>query len=1043
MRISLLRDEAGTILAEDDDGALGLGSRIVFQVDSPALHLAEACALHGERGPFELSLSRGDPRVLPPEEERRAERAELERTVEAREHVLGPEHPGTASSLYALAKVLQDQNDLSAARACLERALAIREAVLGPEHPDTLKTLNVLALVLSDQGDFGEARACFERALEVSERLLGPDHSNTAIVLNNLACLLQDQGDFAEARACYERALPILEKTRGPTHAITAALLNNLSLVLKSQGDYSAARPCYERVLQIRERTLGAEHPLTASSLNNLAILLVEQGDYGAARPYAERALAIIEKVRGPEHPELASCLNTLALALKRLGDHATALQMYERALTIWEQALGPEHLYTARTLNNLSALLEGLGDRAAARAHAEHALAITEETLGPEHPETGNSLNNLALALRGQGDFAAARSCSERALAITAAVFGTVHPETAQACCNHALLLADSAQPAAAWESAWLGWTSSRALQRRLLASLTEVESYAYLATLRSQLESLLSLAGMHPPVASERAYEAVLAWKGQVARVLLISRGQMLARMTDQERGLLERLRSTQAELSRLAFAVEAPEPVSREARIQDLRETRNELELELRRAARDELVDDAAYPSLRASLPGGAALLDFLVHRTYRAARREGESVVESGAWQEPRLSVWITRGDLERPLELDLGPASAVETALEAFLADLVGGRTSTAERGIGSVQGTSERDSNTLLRASLWDPLAPHLVGVDTLFVCPDGFLGTLPLETLRLADGSYLIERYACVYLQDPTSLVRLDARDTGLDSLLCMGGVNYGRRSGLPDGEQADSRGALASASDLRGTFAHSWPALPYTIQESEIVTELHARAFAGGRRLLVQEAEATEERLKRELSGHSVVHLATHGFFNPEGVPSLWAAALADAQAEDPQLSEEGRVLVGKHPGLLCGLVCAGASAGAEAGEDGYLTAEEVGWLDLSGVELVVLSACETALGRAQSGEGLLGLRRAFEIAGAKTVISSLWSVRDESTALLMQHFYENLWVKQQDRLAALRNAQLRMLAQNRSEHGDALPGTWGAFVLSGEWR
>ncbi len=121
----------------------------------------------------------------------------------------------------------------------------------------------------------------------------------------------------------------------------------------------------------------------------------------------------------------------------------------------------------------------------------------------------------------------------------------------------------------------------------------------------------------------------------------------------------------------------------------------------------------------------------------------------------------------------------------------------------------------------------------------------------------------------------------------------------------------------------------------------------------------------------------------------------------------------------------------------------DDGYLTASEVTLLDLSAVDLVVLSACETGLGRPQSGEGLLGLRRAFHMAGADTVISSLWSVKDESTSELMQSFYANLFFKGMGRHEALRAAQLEMLQRNRMEHGNALPSTWGAFVLSGEWR
>lgn len=155
--------------------------------------------------------------------------------------------------------------------------------------------------------------------------------------------------------------------------------------------------------------------------------------------------------------------------------------------------------------------------------------------------------------------------------------------------------------------------------------------------------------------------------------------------------------------------------------------------------------------------------------------------------------------------------------------------------------------------------------------------------------------------------------------------------------------------------------------------------------------------------------------------------------------------RLREEQERMVGSHPGLLSGLVCAGASARRYSPEDddGYLTAEEVNWLDLRGVEMVVLSAWETGLGRARSGEGLIGLRRAFRTAGARTVISSLWSVKDDSTAELMTAFYDNLWFGEMGKLEALRAAQIEMLERNRMEEDAGLPSTWGAFVLSGDWR
>jgi CHAT domain-containing protein len=220
------------------------------------------------------------------------------------------------------------------------------------------------------------------------------------------------------------------------------------------------------------------------------------------------------------------------------------------------------------------------------------------------------------------------------------------------------------------------------------------------------------------------------------------------------------------------------------------------------------------------------------------------------------------------------------------------------------------------------------------------------------------------------------------------------------------------------------RGGLVDQWADLPWTREESRAVADLHERAFGqGGRRLLAQGEQPDEGLLKRELPGYSISHLATHGFFNPEGVSSRWLEARDEAQAGASRPAGQQESVAGQNPGLLTGLVCAGANSGGDGQEDGYLTAEEVGWLDLSAVRLVVLSACETGLGQARSGGGLIGLRRAFRQAGAETVVCSLWNVPDESTATLMKRFYENLLLGGQGRLEALRNAQLEMLQTNRS--------------------
>jgi tetratricopeptide (TPR) repeat protein/DNA-binding XRE family transcriptional regulator len=260
----------------------------------------------------------------------------------------GLEREAMSLLMTRVASYLFQRGAYSLARPLNERALAIREMVLGPDHPGTADSLNAMAVILAQQGEPAAAQPFYERALAIREKELGPEHPDTAAVLLNLAYLLGQQGELAAARPLSERALAISEKVLGPEHPTTATSLRMLALLLYDQGEQAAAWSLFERALAIRERVLGPDHPDTASSLNNLANLLRDRGDFAAARPLYERALAIREKMLGPEHASTARSLYYLANLLADQGDLATAVPLYERALAIHEKALGPEHHTTA-----------------------------------------------------------------------------------------------------------------------------------------------------------------------------------------------------------------------------------------------------------------------------------------------------------------------------------------------------------------------------------------------------------------------------------------------------------------------------------------------------------------------------------------------------------------------------------------------------------------------------------------------------------------------------------------------------------------------
>jgi CHAT domain-containing protein len=271
------------------------------------------------------------------------------------------------------------------------------------------------------------------------------------------------------------------------------------------------------------------------------------------------------------------------------------------------------------------------------------------------------------------------------------------------------------------------------------------------------------------------------------------------------------------------------------------------------------------------------------------------------------------------------------------------------------------------------------------------------------------------------------------------------VGDVDYGSDPGKPQ--------LLAEATQRAGPFSE-WSALSGTAAEIAAIGRRFKRTFPDSTLAELSEGQATEEAFREKVAKHRYLHVATHGFFAPEKIKSALAFAATDRLASAEPFT--GKPAPGIHPGLLSGLVLAGANRPADPDkDDGILTSLEVAGLDLGKVELAVLSACETGLGEVAGGEGVLGLQRAFQTAGARSVVASLWKVDDKATRQLMIDFYDNLWQKKMAKAEALRQAQLKMLREGAQDRGLVKieqpvgkdqrmpPYYWAGFVLSGDWR
>ncbi|MGE4605918.1 MAG: CHAT domain-containing protein, partial [Myxococcota bacterium] len=411
--------------------------------------------------------------------------------------------------------------------------------------------------------------------------------------------------------------------------------------------------------------------------------------------------------------------------------------------------------------------------------------------------------------------------------------------------------------------------------------------------------------------------------------------------------------------------------------------------------------------AIEDVQAQIPPGAALVEMVEYDVYDPAPPPGES-----AWGPKQLAAFVLPSQGE-PRWVPLGETAAISESVGAFRAALVK-RTLPLMKLRARGQDLYER---------LITPLESHLKGVGTLLLAPDGVLNLVSFGALIDSEGKYLVERYELTYLTSGRDLLR--TRPTGASSspALVIAAPEYDRA--VPDM-------TLASSPDTRRSRqlgSLQWGALPGTKLEGlSVAKTLGVSALTG--------AGATETAI-RTTEAPRVLHIATHGFF------------LADQEIETPEtramgggLSAEGngsifgRPLSTENPLLRSGLVLAGANVAPVGSDDGILTALEMAGLDLWGTRLVVLSACETAVGQVAVGEGVYGMRRALVIAGAAAQLASLWKVSDYATKELMTAYYERL-LAGEGRSEALRNVQLAMLANPARSR----PYYWASFIPIGD--
>jgi CHAT domain-containing protein len=337
-----------------------------------------------------------------------------------------------------------------------------------------------------------------------------------------------------------------------------------------------------------------------------------------------------------------------------------------------------------------------------------------------------------------------------------------------------------------------------------------------------------------------------------------------------------------------------------------------------------------------------------------------------------------------------------------------------------------------------LREWVWQPLAPYLESCKTVLISPDGALAAFPLSALPgKTAGGYLLEELTIAVVPVPQMLPEILSRQPASESttpaLLMIGNINL---TGDPGSPTDPTKASQRSADPFLGLGK-----IPGSMEQIKSIHDIFTKSMPQGKAIELTGDQPTEQAFRDAAPYANFIHLDAHGY-----------ADVSDFQHQpsisDPEVAQ-------KQPDLLCGVALVGALRPAKANrDDGLLTGLEVKSLDLENVDLVTIAACQSGLGLEASGEGMFGLQRAFQEAGARSTITTLWSIPSGPTNTLMVDFYDNLWTKKMPRAEALRQAQLKMLREGAKDFaklsgrpedaGKRLPPFfWGAFVLSGDWR
>jgi len=793
---------------------------------------------------------------------------------------------------------------------------------------------------------------------------------NYSKVHADLGLLYASMGRFNSAEFYTSEALSMREQTLGKNSKAYASSLNNMAVLYQETAKFNEAEKYFAEALQTVKTQLGEQSQEYAIVLNNQAIFFSKIGRYDQAVAKLKSAIAIIDSQPKPSAGIQVGFQSNLALLYQHTNKFTDAEAIYLKLDKTLERSLATNNPYRAGVFDNLGLLYIQMGQLDKVEDLFKKSAAIYLKKFGEQNPNYAKVLSDQGNFYRMQGRFAEAEQMLTQALTIRGTVFDTNHPDYVKSQEDLGILYWKKGDMAKAYTNLQVAMEKSIDFINRYFPPMSEAEKTKYWDVLQPRFQRFYNYsleASATNPAILDDMYDYQMATKG----LLLNSTNKIKKAILSS--GNAELIKDYVAWLDRkeaLAryYSLSKEDLQNQKIDLAAAEQEVNNLERSLSQRSGDFSqgynTEKISYKQVASTLLENEAVVELVRVHTY-----------DKNFTTDSKYAALILTKNSEPKLKI-LDNGNQLETRYAKFYRNAV-----------------QQKIADEYSYEQFWARIEPALAGKKAIYISPDGVYNQINLNTLKKGT-DYILNQYDLTIVGNSRDIIALK------------------NQKATPPKKNA----FLLGFPDYEGTTV---AALPGTKVEIDGVSKtLKASAYTVTQ--FVQK-DATEARLKT-VKGPALLHIATHGYFQPD--------------------TDDGDDNANNNPLLRSGLLLAGASKtlsgealpNLESNDNGILTAYEAMNLSLEGTDLIVLSACETGLGDVRAGEGVYGLQRAFQVAGAKALVMSLWKVDDAATQALMTNFYTNL-AKGSTKLKAFKQAQLQLMTKYKD------PYYWGAFVMMGQ--